>query len=158
MNANPPTHRPPRIRVSALVIDSEDRVLLVRQGRNDRPRWMLPGGGVEGGEAMTDALVRELAEETGLTDVRVLAPVAMVESIAPPGTGLRRHVVHVVFAVRADEQQMTQVRSSDRAIREVRWMARSELMGIPLHPPIAGFLAEWRQGAAFGWLGRLWAP
>ncbi len=49
--------------VAAVIFDGE-RVLLQR--RDDNGRWGLPGGGVEPGESVRDAIVREVREETGL--------------------------------------------------------------------------------------------
>src|SRR5436853_2588161 len=52
-----------RIAVSALIFD-EGRVLLAH--RSDIDWWNLPGGGMEVGETVEEALQREVREETGL--------------------------------------------------------------------------------------------
>jgi ADP-ribose pyrophosphatase YjhB (NUDIX family) len=62
---------PLRDAVRAVVLDGEDRLLLVRFGLGDRPFWATPGGGVEAGESHDAAIRRELHEEVGLIDVAV---------------------------------------------------------------------------------------
>ena len=57
--------------VRAILLDPEDRVLLVRFEFPTATVWALPGGGIEPGEDRGDALRRELAEELGLTGVQV---------------------------------------------------------------------------------------
>ena len=59
----------PLVCVGAIAVDG-DRLLLVRRGRRPAAgRWSLPGGRVEAGETLAEAVVRELTEETGLEGV-----------------------------------------------------------------------------------------
>ncbi len=51
--------------VAAIIFNGEGRILL--QQRSDNGLWGLPGGSVEIGESVRDAIVREVKEETGLT-------------------------------------------------------------------------------------------
>ena len=57
-----------RLAARALVLDDDDRVLLVRFGSAERAFWATPGGGIEDGETGEQAVRRELLEETGLDD------------------------------------------------------------------------------------------
>lgn len=54
--------------VTAVVTDEDGRILLVHKTDNDL--WALPGGGMDLGESIVDAAVRETKEETGI-DVEV---------------------------------------------------------------------------------------
>lgn len=51
--------------VAAIIPNEDGHVLLQR--RSDNGLWGLPGGGVEIGESVSTAIVREVQEETGLT-------------------------------------------------------------------------------------------
>ena len=59
----------PEVAVGAIAVDAE-RLLLVRRGHGPAAGlWSVPGGRVEPGEMLVEAVVRELAEETGLEGV-----------------------------------------------------------------------------------------
>lgn len=63
------TSTAPEVCVGAIAVDDE-RLLLVRRGRGPAAGyWSVPGGRVELGETLAEAVVRELAEETGLEGV-----------------------------------------------------------------------------------------
>lgn len=62
---------PLREGVRAVVLDDDDRVLLVHFQFPDRTLWATPGGGVEPGETLDVAIRRELHEEVGLVDVEL---------------------------------------------------------------------------------------
>jgi 8-oxo-dGTP diphosphatase len=147
----------PRIRVSA-VLRWHGRILLCRHEKPGKQYWLLPGGGVNAGESLVDALNRELAEELGIEPVSMEGPVALVDSIAPAGSPLTKHVVHIMFAGDLSERSLEAVTSTDAAVRGHRLFAHDELDSIVLHPPIQRFLRRWQPGDPAVYLGVLWAP
>jgi 8-oxo-dGTP diphosphatase len=147
----------PRIRVSA-ILRRENRILLVRQEKPGREYWLLPGGGVNAGESLVDALRRELAEEIGVDeDVPFEGPVAIADSIAPPGAPAK-HVVHIIFAGYLEGRSLERVASSDAAVRNHRLFDLEEILTVVLHPPIQRFLVRWEPGDPVVYLGAMWAP
>jgi ADP-ribose pyrophosphatase YjhB (NUDIX family) len=151
----------PRMRVSA-ILRWRGRVLLIRHEKPGREYWLLPGGGVNSGESLVDALQRELYEEIGIVGaVEVLpveGPVAIVDSIAPQQSFTQKHVVHIIFAGDLGGQSLVAVTSQDAAVRGHRLFSVDELDGIVLHPPIQRFLRRWQPGDPVVYLGPLWVP
>src|SRR4029079_14065676 len=101
---------------------------------------------------------RELWEETGLfpdgLDVPLEGPVAIVDSLAPAGTGGRKHGVHVICAAEVPGS-LEDVASPDDAVRGHRAFLMRELDAVPLHPPIGRFLPRWQPGDPAAYLGAM---
>jgi len=147
----------PRLRVS-VILRRESRILLIRHEKVGREVWLLPGGGVNAGESLADALQRELTEECAIgEEIPLEGPVAIVDSISPDGAP-SKHVVHIIFAGHLGGRSLEAVTSQDAAVRGHRLFALHELSGLALHPPIQRFLARWQPGDPVVYLGALWAP
>jgi TDG/mug DNA glycosylase family protein len=115
--------------VRALVLDRDDRVLLVRfeQPVTKESWWATPGGGVEPGESDADALRRELREEAGLTSFDV-GPVIWTRrhAFAWLGRLLRQHErIHLVRVESHDVAPTVDLAAE--AVEETRWWTLDEL-------------------------------
>ena len=147
----------PRIRVSA-ILRWQGRVLLCRQEKPGKEYWLLPGGGVDVGETLIEALRRELPEELAIeADVQFEGPVAVVDSIAPRWRW--RAATSSTSSSRADlsNRSLEDVETRDAAIKGARLFSRDELEDVVVHPPIKRFLARWQPGDPAVYLGALWA-
>jgi ADP-ribose pyrophosphatase YjhB (NUDIX family) len=113
-----------------------DRVLLCRLGPGEMApgQWTLPGGGVEFGEDPATGVLRELAEETGLTG-RITGLVGIRSAVLEPHETIRGHRLHVVSALYRVTTTGGELRdeadgSSDRAA----WIPFGELDALPSVP------------------------
>ncbi|MBI4642721.1 MAG: NUDIX hydrolase [Deltaproteobacteria bacterium] len=87
----------PLVGVGAVIFRGEEVLLVLRGQEPALGSWSLPGGLVELGEPLEDALRRELAEETGIT-VKVLGITAVLDRIyRDPEGGIPYHYVLVDF-------------------------------------------------------------
>lgn len=119
--------------VGAVALD-RDRLLLVQRGRGvGVGTWSLPGGRVEAGETLAEAVLRELAEETGL-DALCGDMVGWVERI-----GDDHHWVIVDFHVTVISDR-DPVAGDDAAA--VAWVPLAEVTDLPLADGLAEFLAD----------------
>jgi 8-oxo-dGTP diphosphatase len=123
----------PELCVGAVVV-SYGRLLLIRRGRGPAAgEWSVPGGRVEGGELVAEAVVREVFEETGIT-VLCGAFLGWVERAEDD-----HHVVIMDFeAVALDD---TDPRAGDDAA-EARWVPLDEVADLRLVEGLAAFLRE----------------
>jgi 8-oxo-dGTP diphosphatase len=73
------------------------RVVLIRRGKEPlRGRWVIPGGTVELGETLQEAVIREMQEETGLV-VRPREVVLVFDRIQRDGTAVEYHYVIIDY-------------------------------------------------------------
>jgi 8-oxo-dGTP pyrophosphatase MutT (NUDIX family) len=81
------------VTVARALIESEGRVLLVRRAAWDTlpGRWELPGGKVDRGEPVLEALAREVGEETGLM-LASSRRLSTREMLSPRGRTVREYV------------------------------------------------------------------
>jgi ADP-ribose pyrophosphatase YjhB (NUDIX family) len=98
MTMSGPSHNGPRLAVSAGIF-RDGKILLVRRAREPaKGVYTFPGGRVEFGESLTEALIREIREETGL-EIEIVGLVGYREAL-PPRTGGHGHFVILPFAAR----------------------------------------------------------
>ena len=140
-----------RIRVCGILID-RDKMLLIAHKKNKDVYWLLPGGGVDYGESLKEALCREFEEELNVqVEVDELALVA--DSIDPSGS---RHVVNICFFCRYKSGEY--LLGDDDRLYDFRFFAENELSKVEIFPPICGELVSIlrKDFTAGGYIGKLW--
>ena len=122
----------PSVGVGAVLVHG-GKVLLARRGKDPlRGRWVVPGGTVEAGETLENALLREVEEETGLR-VRPREIVTVFDRIERDGDRVRYHYVVVDYLC---EYVSGSLRAGSD-VEAVAWAAPEELSDYDL-PEKAG--------------------
>lgn len=121
--------------MGAIIRDGSGRLLLIRRGHPPgEGLWSLPGGRIGPGESDSDAVVREVAEETGLT----VTPGRLAGAVERPGPG---GAVYVIRDYLAEVSGGTLSAGDDAA--DARWFTEEELAWLPLSPGLLDALTEW---------------
>jgi 8-oxo-dGTP diphosphatase len=123
----------PIVGVGAVIVDGE-RVVLVRRGHEPlKGQWSLPGGAVELGESLVEALEREILEETGLR-VRTGPIVDVVDRVhRTPDGRVEYHFVVVDYVCTVVGGELAS--GSDAA--DISWVDAAELPRFSLTPQAA---------------------
>jgi len=135
----------PFLAVSAAIF-RDGRVLIVRRAQPPANRlFTLPGGAVELGETLAEAIFREVREETGL-EIEPLEPAGYRQVIARDAAGrIERHFVILPFAARWIAGEI----SLNEELAEARWLKPSELSGLKTTQGLADIVATaWEQIAS----------
>ncbi len=128
--------------VGVVVVDRDERVLLVRRGHEpSRGRWSLPGGAVELGETVRQAAAREVEEESGVKSEP--GDVIEVLDAIHPGENGRPRFHYVLVELLAE--YVDGVPRADSDALEARWFTLEQAAGLDI-PAIT--LTILQQGAA----------
>lgn len=116
----------PEPTVGAFVFNESDQLLLLRSHKWPG-RYVVPGGHVELGERLEDAVLRETKEETGL-DVYDLEFIVFQEFVYDPSFWKPRHFIFFDYSCRANS---TDVQLNDES-EEYVWVSLEEAIHLPL--------------------------
>ena len=111
-----------KVRATGVLIE-DNSLLLVKQKLSNNKNWSLPGGRVEPGETLEQALIREMKEETGL-DVEPIRMLYVCDVAASGNT-----VLHITFLSRRVGGQITLPTNEfdENPIHDVRFVPIDEL-------------------------------
>lgn len=117
---------------SAIITNESGEIVLQR--RTDNELWALPGGTMDIGESIGEAIVREVEEETGLTVelVSIVGVYSDPNHVFAYSDGEVRQEFSICFAGRAKGGTL---RASDES-HEVAFFAPSQLERLAMHPSI----------------------
>jgi 8-oxo-dGTP diphosphatase len=123
----------PLVGVGAVIVH-EGRVLLVQRGHEPlKGRWSIPGGLIEIGEMLHEAVVREVREETGL-EIEPVELVELLDRIHREGDRVRYHYVIADYLCRVVGGTLKAADDADavRWVERAEWNSHSALMLEPI--------------------------
>lgn len=110
------------IRITGILIENNE-ILLVKQKLSDKRNWSLPGGRLERGETLSQGLIREMKEETGL-DVEIVRMLYVCDVASSSNT-----ILHITFLIKrvGGEIELPSNEFDENPIHDVKFVPVSEL-------------------------------
>jgi len=134
-----PEQQYPEPTVGALIFDGQNRLFLMRSHKW-KGKYVIPGGHIELGETMVDALKREVKEETNL-DIRDIEFVCFQEFIHDDRFWQRRHFLFFDYACRTDSTEVI----LNHEAQEYVWIDLERALELPVEHYTAIAIREYRK-------------
>lgn len=137
-----------------LVKNEEGKVLLVKKPDGVGPyagTYLTPGGGVETGESIDEAVQRELYEETGVKATNIRR-VLFDDAVTENWNGEKTHYIMLLYTGEYVSGDLKPTANDDDNLEVIKWFSPSELNAIPLSPPLQKLLAvigKWKNKFMF---------
>lgn len=142
----------PDIRV-AIVILKEDKILLVQHKKKGRKYWLLPGGRVEFGETLFEAIQREIWEEANIK-IKVGNLLFISDAISPE-LETKRHIINIFFEGRIISGELKI--GHEKILQKIEFVPITRLDELTFYPTVKGELKKWLiQRKPLGYLGNRW--
>jgi len=132
--------RYPEATVGAVILNSEAEVLICKSNKWNQ-KYVIPGGHIEAGESMEEALIREVKEETGL-DVFEIELLGINESIYSESFQNKKHFIFVDFICRSNSNDVI----LNEEAQSYEWINLTEVENYNLEKFTAKLLKELRKG------------
>ena len=116
---------------NVIVVNDQGEILMIR--RTDNGNWAVPGGGMDLGESITGAAVRETQEETGITrEITGLIGIYTNprQVILNTSNGEVRQEFSIVFTARPVAGELRPSSESS----EPQWVSPAAIPDLPMHP------------------------
>jgi nucleoside triphosphatase len=130
----------PEPTVGALILNKENKALLLKSNKW-RGYWVIPGGHIELGEDMEDALRREIKEETNL-NIRGIKLLGLQQCVYSGNFHERKHFIFIDFICRTEESGV----ALNDEHQEYKWVALEETKNMPLEPFTRKLMDEYLKG------------
>lgn len=126
--------------VSAVIENSKGEILLAKRSPNKSyPNlWEDVGGGVEVKEKPEDALLREIKEETGITDIEIIKPLTVFHFFHDGMKDEDNEILGISYWCKTNTDKVT---LSDEHC-DYKWLAPEEAITFPIHKALKKLLRE----------------